>query len=353
MSTHMYYPQLRWKTAEQEALANTKNSTILSMQPIIKIPDIDWDFINNRYKKNLQTYLSDFGVKLATSWNSNTPIFLDVSKLDVHANQLVHPLDICISSANQHNKLIIPIYSPDYSANYLLSVIRNRTNGVAIRLTSGNIKFLQQTLSSINLSPSYLDVILDLEGMAQYTPQYITYIEQCINYIKNFGKFRTIIISSTCYPQYQSGIPQHIAYKTPRYEWLIWSDLIKNNNIDRTPGFSDYPVSPANVDNLDPRIIDPYVSVRYSDESDWIFVKGTAAKGNGWGQTQHLCQILIADPCYKGPLYSWGDNHINSRANGMVTSGTAKDWRKVANNHHFELVAQQLLNFSNLYPVKP
>ncbi|MRE25258.1 hypothetical protein GIJ17_23420, partial [Klebsiella quasipneumoniae] len=56
MPTHIYYPQIKWKSAEYEALNVTPVAVISKMLPIISMPDIDWDFINSRYKKTLAAH---------------------------------------------------------------------------------------------------------------------------------------------------------------------------------------------------------------------------------------------------------------------------------------------------------
>ncbi|WP_096896854.1 beta family protein [Escherichia coli] len=78
MSQHQYYPQLKWKPAEYESLMLLDQTTLSGFTPIITIPDIDWDYENECYKKSLSSYLSDFGINLAASWKANRPVLLDV-----------------------------------------------------------------------------------------------------------------------------------------------------------------------------------------------------------------------------------------------------------------------------------
>jgi hypothetical protein len=353
MPTHIYYPQIKWKSAEFEALSVTPTSVINGMIPIISIPDIEWDYVNSRYKKSLTAHLTDFPVNLSNSWPSQNPVFLDVGELDKHATQINHPLANCISGANNFNKAIIPVYSPTYSALYLASVLRNTNHGIALKFNPSNLNSLFSTYQNTGLSENNIDIIFDMGDIQQVNQNLVVSVETAINHILNSGNWRRVIFSSTCYPSSQAGIPQHTVHKIPRYEWSLWSQLIQRNNMARTPGYSDYPTSSATTEPVDPRIMSLYVSIRYSDYLEWVFVKGTAAKGNGWAQTQQLCQILIQDPCYKGASYSWGDNHIMLRANGNVKSGSPKEWRKAAQSHHFNLVVDQLSQFSKTHPPKP
>jgi hypothetical protein len=353
MPTHIYYPQIKWKSAEYEALNVTPATVISQMLPIISMPDIDWDFINSRYKKTLAAHLADFPTNLSNSWLSQHTIFLDVGELDKHATQVNHPLAMCIHGAAQFNKDLIPVYSPTYSPLYLASVLRNASNGIALKFNPSNLQTIFNTYQSTGISERNIDIIFDMGDIQQVTQDLVVYVENCLNHIISIANWRRVIFCSTCYPSSQAGIPQHVVHKTPRYEWSLWSQVIQRKNVSRTPGFSDYPTSSATTVPIDPRIMSPYVSVRYSDFNEWVFVKGTAAKGNGWSQTQQLCQILIQDTCYKGPAYSWGDDHIMLRANGKVKSGTSKEWRKVAQSHHFNLVIDQINQFSVNHPATP
>lgn len=112
MSQHQYYPQLKWKPAEYESLMLLDQTTLSGFTPIITIPDIDWDYENECYKKSLSSYLSDFGINLAASWKANRPVLLDVKYLDKHGSSRHHPLDMCscplISRQGLYLKLTLP-----------------------------------------------------------------------------------------------------------------------------------------------------------------------------------------------------------------------------------------------------
>lgn len=353
MSNHHYYPQLRWKPAEYESLQVLSATVIDGLTPIINVLDIDWDYINDCYKKSLQDYLLDFGDNLARSWNPERPVFLDVGNLDQHGSSTIHPLDICISDARRNGKEIIPVYSPLYSSDYLNAVKRNITNGVAISLKPSDIPLLASIVQGINIHTDFIDIIINLDDISNASLETQQYTAQVINYVLAQANWRRIILSSTCYPSSQAGIPQHSVYCHKREEWELWTKVIQSQHWRKTPGFSDYPTSSASVTSIDPRFMSQYVSVRYSDINSWIFVKGTAARGNGWGQTQQLCDILVKSGYYFNPQYSWGDQYIYDRAQGVNSSGGSKEWRKVAHSHHLTLVVEQLYNYSQQFPAQP
>lgn len=354
MSVHHYFPRLRWKAAEWEALQLLPSSVLEGVTPIFNVLNIDWDYVNSCYKKTLADYLSNFGATLATSWTLPRAVMLDVEHLDIHSSITHHPLDICCNDANTHGKSIIPVYSPHYSNNYLLSVQRNNHYGVALKLKAGLLSQghyqLNSILAAIGVASNQVDLIIDFEDIETNTAQHVQQtITTCQNLI-NAASWRNIIISATSYPASQAGIPQHAIHLHRREEWDLWKSVIQSRQLSKTPGFSDYPTASAQVTQVDPRFMSQYVSIRYSDETYWIFVKGTAARGNGWGQTQQLCDILVNSPYYYNPQFSWGDLYISDRAQGTNRSGGSKEWRKVAHTHHLTLVAGQLLNLSTTHP---
>lgn len=194
---------------------------------------------------------------------------------------------------------------------------------------------------------SFSQRTIDFADISPLTPPLIQDAIHLYKSICSMGNWRKVIVSSSYYPKSQAGIPQHAVHTIPREEWNLWQHIMENTGSTSPPGFSDYPTSSAEISNVDPRFMSPYVSVRYSDWNNWILVKGTAARSNGWEQTQNLSQILVSSPYYFGPHYSWGDSYIYDRVNGNVSSGGSKVWRKVAHTHHLTMVVEQLLQYSS------
>lgn len=355
MSYHHYYPQLKWKPAEYESLVALDQATIDGLTPIITIPDIDWDYENECYKKNLNSYLSTFGTNLAFSWSANRPILLDVKYLDGHGTNHHHPLDMCIQDAKSFGKEIIPVVTPVSSLNYINATKRNLTNGLAVSINPQTWHLFSQFINQFNLTPSLIDIIIDFGDIQDANTSLKQQALSIFNTLASQAHWRSLIISSTAYPMSQAGIPQHQIYHTPRHEYDLWSYVIQHTLLNRTPSFSDYPTASSTITSVDPRFMSQYVAVRYSDDISWIFVKGTAVKGNGWGQTKNLCNILINSPIYAnyGPQFSWGDNYINQRALGTNKSGGSKEWRKVAHTHHLKLVVTQLVKLAQVLPSRP
>ncbi|EHK0832829.1 beta family protein [Escherichia coli] len=355
MSQHQYYPQLKWKPAEYESLMLLDQTTLSGFTPIITIPDIDWDYENECYKKSLSSYLSDFGINLAASWKANRPVLLDVKYLDKHGSSRHHPLDMCIQDARVNGKEIIPVVSPAYSTNYIHAVQRNLINGLAISITPQTWHQFTSQVNHLNIHPSLIDVIIDFGDIQNATDSLKQQALSMVNTLSGQAPWRNLILSSTAYPASQAGIPQHQVHHIPRHEYDLWMYVVQNFSNGRTPSFSDYPTASSTITSVDPRFMSQYVSVRYSNDTSWIFVKGTAVKGNGWGQTKNLCTTLVSSPEYQvfGSKFSWGDDYIYQRSLGANKSGGSKEWRKVAHTHHITLVVRQLYWLAQTQPAKP
>lgn len=344
MSLHHYYPQLKWKPAEYESLMQLDQTTISGITPIITILDIDWDYENDCYKKTLNGYLSDFGANLATAWTPNRPVLLDLKYLDQHGSSRHHPLDMCVSDARANGKEIVPVVSPASTANYIHAVQRNISNGIAISISPQTWHLFAQLLNHLNLPPHMIDIIVDFGDIQNANDSLKQQALGIINGLAGQAPWRSLILSSTSYPSSQTGIPQHVIHHIPRHEYELWLYVAQNTSGGRTPCFSDYPTASATITSVDPRFMSQYVAVRYSNDISWIFVKGTAVKGNGWSQTKALCTTLVNSADYQvfGPGFSWGDQYIFDRAAGTNRSGGSKEWRKVAHTHHLTLVVRQL-----------
>lgn len=287
MSLHHYYPQLKWKPAEYESLMQLEQATIDGLTPIITIPDIDWDYENECYKKSLSSYLSNFGANLASSWSENRPILLDVKYLDAHGTHRHHPLDVCIQDARANGKEIIPVVSPVSSPNYIHAMKRNLTNGIAVSISPQTWHLFSQLISQFDLHPSFIDVIIDFGDIQNASNDLKQLALNEFNSLVGQAHWRSLIISSTAYPTSQAGIPQHQIHHIPRHEYDLWSYVVQNTVSNRTPSFSDYPTASSTITSVDPRFMSQYVAVRYSNDTSWIFCQRNSCEGKWLGTNEN------------------------------------------------------------------
>lgn len=115
------------------------------------------------------------------------------------------------------------------------------------------------------------------------------------------------------------------------------------------PTFSDYAIQHPEPEELDPRMIRPAASVRYTTESDFMIVKGRSVRKYGGDQYRRLCAELCKQKEYRGQGFSWGDAYITDCMKKKTEGcGSGMTWRKVGTNHHLTLAVEQLANLPGL-----
>jgi hypothetical protein len=97
---------------------------------------------------------------------------------------------------------------------------------------------------------------------------------------------------------------------------------------------------------VDPRVMKPSASIRYTTDENWLVVKGKNLRDYSFDEFYYVCRDLIARPEYCGPAFSWGDWYINECANVREGPGNLTTWRKVGTSHHLAFVANQIANLA-------
>ena len=88
-----YVPILKGKMGEYRALKELTPDVRKRLTPIIEIPPIAWDYINDIPAKTIDQHLSKVPENLFSSWNENRPIFLELVYLETESmSDGTHPL---------------------------------------------------------------------------------------------------------------------------------------------------------------------------------------------------------------------------------------------------------------------
>jgi hypothetical protein len=125
----------------------------------------------------------------------------------------------------------------------------------------------------------------------------------------------------------------------------------------RTPTYADYAINHAVYEDIDPRAMIANGNIRYTIDSDWLYIKGTIVrdmkrmgviikKSPGFSQFVGLAQTLVAHPSYSGTAFSAGDQQVDDVANSRTTTGNLMTWRRIGTNHHVTFVVRQLASSS-------
>jgi hypothetical protein len=353
-----YVPCLRAKMGEFVALRELTHTVKSSITPILEIPERDWDFENEEYKKTIDEHINRFPGLVADCWGTNE-VFIDaptISPQDSMASG-AHPMDYIFSQLAAHNVAAIPVTGPYRDPAYQNAVrtIAGRDGrGVCIRiqpedLQAGNLASeLQALIEGFGLSSGEIDLILDLDYI-NAAPQLHMFQATAISFLTNNALVpaaRTLTLLSAAFPVNLGGFGIGIS-STPRTDWQLWGNIIATPNLPRLPSFGDYAIGNPDTTQIDPRIMRMSASIRYTSNDEWYIFKGYAvnnAAQGGASQYHSLCQNIVGHSSWCGRHFSWGDQFIYDVANHNAGPGNGQSWRQAPTNHHLHFVVEQISN---------
>lgn len=164
--------------------------------------------------------------------------------------------------------------------------------------------------------------------------------------IPNLGEWRSFVLASGAFPTDLAAmsIGQNLV---PRHDWHLWRHVCGHAPA-RDPIFADYTTRhPDLPDDFDPALINMSASVRYTDDDNWLVLRGRGVRtqgGGGFQQYRGHAQNLIRMAEYCGATFSWGDQRIQEIATGTTTAGNSETWVSIAINHHIEFAVDQISN---------
>jgi len=167
-----------------------------------------------------------------------------------------------------------------------------------------------------------------------------------VNRLPRLREWRTFTVAATSFPQNLTGLPPSDASLIPRQEWNLWTELsrLRIQRIARVPTFGDYAISHPEPAEVDPRIMRPSASVRYTCDLAWLILKARNLRDHGYEQFHDVCWVLVQRAEYCGRQFSWGDRYIDDCAAERVGTGNLTTWRKVGTSHHLAFAVHQIAN---------
>jgi hypothetical protein len=129
----------------------------------------------------------------------------------------------------------------------------------------------------------------------------------------------------------------------PRREWQMWQALRARPGCANVR-FGDYNVTNPEplAEDLDPRAMNPAAAIRYALDGEWWLLRGRGAKTSGFDQYNTLCRVLVADPRYAGPTFSYGDDRYHHHSQKGASTGNFMTWRRDAASHHLVQTVRRL-----------
>lgn len=228
-------------------------------------------------------------------------------------------------------------------------LVREAGNGVCIRIQREDfdefpdLKFeISRVLAATGAKHETADLLLDCRAL---TPEarYLTADATLglISQMPDLSRWRTFTLAATAFPENLMGLPPSDCSLLPRLEWNLWREVARKGR-RRRPWYGDYAISHPEPSEVDPRIMRPSASVRYTVDEAWLVLKARNLRDHGYEQFHSVCRDLVRRPEYSGRNFSWGDGYIDDCANESVGTGNLTTWRKVGTSHHLAKVLRQL-----------
>lgn len=330
-----YYPIIKWKKGEQEALKNV-NIPYENFYPIIEIVD---ECSPNDFFTALPLYYSE-------------PIYFDVRGVETeYLNTYI----------NYISKKGIPAYPVLYIDHFIDNSIDNLPKKFAVKIPIP-VDFEGPTFEEIlailsSFQDNEINLILDAGEVIESRVANSTYDSYCriiSDNIDILSQFEDTIICLTSFPEQlsiESG--EDMAYK--RYDILIYKKIIekyKDSELHEKIQYSDYGVTKFTETELDFSKMRYGIlpKVKYTTEKQYIVKKGEKDRRNNIFTRSYIdmAKEIVNSTYYNGPHFSYGDQCIYDKANIPNSKpGNSQQWVTYCANHHFAVLKEQLSNLSD------
>lgn len=351
-----YVPVLKGKEGEFAALEVLSPDVRARIMPLIEIPDVPYDYANERPAKSLDAHVATIGDRLRRCW-PDASLFLDLpwfgeeEELADGRVALAAVLDDCRAA----NVAVVPVICRASSQAYLVAAETHATRtggGLCLRLMVDDFEEdvdpgaeVDRILSVVSrVSPNAIDLVLDLDDLRSDGKRAALVARAIFGMIPRRNEWRRIVLAAASFPEDLSDVDAATVSTLPRSEWELWSILQHRPNLLPRPDliFGDYGIAHPIPKELDPRTMRMSASIRYTTQDSWLVVKGRNVRQYGFEQYFDLSRLLMERPEYNGASFSWGDEYIANCATRRSGPGNATTWRKVGTNHHLTLVARHL-----------
>lgn len=348
-----YFPILKWKQGEQNALATLTSADKADLQPVIEIMPPPWNFEEEDWKKEPETQIRESVDRIAATWGT-ARIALDFRHFpaDVRIGDQVHPLERAVNYAHQMGIEVIPTLSPNDDLGYrgaVRRVIEAHRSGLLLRV--GADAFLEEgrTLDliakEVGAQLDDTDLLLDLGSVDASVVAFAKKVlPDVICRIPRLDDWRSVVLAAGSFPAKMTHSSGYELFK--RFEWQVWKFV--QGSSPRTLVFSDYGADDPGFRKMDVFFLGS-ANLRYTIEDNWLVYRGhTLRRSPGYEQFRAMCRQLIERPEYCGPSFSWGDSYIDRCAAGKEGPGNHSTWRKVATSHHIKFVLHQVASVASV-----
>lgn len=361
-----YFPILKAKSGEFEALKNLNSRNLGKIVPIMEIPKPDDNALATAIKHSPTPYsycLENTVSKLAKAYPKGT-IFFDTFywNADFALEDGIHVLTKTYKAILNHGLSPFPIVGYDrwevteyvHAIEFISSLA---PPGFCLRLDEdamddmADTEHFEEKLSDICLkcgtSPSKLTVLLDFGDVSKRSvSDIIEGLENSYRALNSLGYAHIIMAGSSIPTLINDAVKEKDSTDMLlRKEMLAWQGFYSANPKAKLY-FGDYGIrNPSMAEN----IIAPHMNgkIRYTVDKNFFIARGHSVKqADKFGQMHTLALEIVKSPYYKGVDYSWGDKRISEIAFSTKKPGNPTTWIGIDTNHHVTFVSQEVHEFS-------
>lgn len=348
----LYVPILKGKAGELSALKELSNDAKSKILPVIEIPEVPWDFVNERYAKTTSNHVKGFIKKFVECYGVSYPVIIDASSLDHDMGDGEIVIDHILTSLHERGIEAIPVIQLSDRDIYLDSVKPHfkDVRRACLRITFDDINDrdleadIDELLGKVDLGYGDIDLLIDFKDLAADQEKIYSNVAKASinNSIPNILDYNSLSIAMTSFPENLSGHGADTMVEIPRAEWAVWKSILSSPKLKRKPIYGDYGISSSEMQSIDPRIMVMSANIRYTHEETWVIVKGRNVKKHTFEQFYDLSEKIVDSDFFYGEDFSWGDKTIKEKADKKGGTGNATTWREVGTNHHITVVVNQV-----------
>ncbi|MBO0360648.1 hypothetical protein J0X19_21995 [Hymenobacter sp. BT186] len=344
----LYFPFLRVKKGEINALSTLKPKSKYSVRPILQIAPPDLDENGKKVKPSAE-YITKIANTLQAVLNpsSNLACFLDPKPSGISSSLLRNLL----FSITTNGGKFYPVYSLTGSEDYvkLYNSLLGEGKPYILRIPINELtgKALQKIKDAINayeLKATNAFILLDAGDISSPTTALGIYEVAIQGYMHQLSSLHPagLILSSTSLPSIMPESEKWVPVQFSRKELEFFSNV--KDGIEETIHFGDYATGTVSIEPSPSRIGVP--KVRYTFPAYYEVTRGQKVGPSPFTMSEQfhrLSMILARNADFSGQDFSWGDEFIyNASQPGSQPRGNATTWVAVNTSHHLELVVSML-----------
>lgn len=325
----LYFPVLRWKQGEREALRNLSQPVLDKIVPIIEFPP--------NCKPNDQK-ISTFPQSALSDLGAGKTFYLDISYIDECGISSASLLDDIFARGLQ----CIPVHNLQNGRGSLATIIQlftgRQCSSFAIRVSDNvsdaEIDYTLATLQQHGIAHEEIDLILDMRDLCNGAVQAKLRMVRMLTKRLGTDFHRTIMLAGA-YPQEVIKTDNHGLL--PRYDWALWKDARLTADLSHVL-FGDYTTIICEFRESDhpgaPKI-------KYTTEDHWFVVKGNR---RGPQKPQRISQAttVVSSPFYHGAQFSYGDMRLGQCSAGAWGPGSTSNWVAIYVSQHIAFAVSQV-----------